>query len=133
MSELQLHEGPGSFVFSDIAAPTGALRVFFFCPKPAAGDARIVVAMHGFDRAASDFRDVLVSQAGRTGQIILVPEFDAAQFPDAYAYNYGNVRREPSSEAAPIGRPSDYSVIQRALSTCCATSHSPRVLPSMRE
>jgi hypothetical protein len=99
MSELQLHEGLGSFVFSDIAAPTGALRVFFFCPKSAAGGARIVVAMHGFDRTASDFRDVLVSQAGRTGQIILVPEFDAAQFPDAYGYNYGNVRREPSSEA----------------------------------
>jgi hypothetical protein len=31
----------------------------------------------------------------RIGQIVLVPEFDAAQFPDVYAYNYGNVRRPP--------------------------------------
>ncbi len=37
MSELQLHEGLGSFVFSDIAAPTGALHVFFFCPKSTVG------------------------------------------------------------------------------------------------
>ena len=68
MSERQLHEGLGPFVFSDAAAPT--------CPKAIARDARIVVAMRGFDRAASDFRDVLASQADRSGQIILVPEFD---------------------------------------------------------
>jgi len=38
MSELQLHEGLGSFVFSDIAAPTGALHVFFFAQsRPSAG------------------------------------------------------------------------------------------------
>jgi pimeloyl-ACP methyl ester carboxylesterase len=50
--------------------------------------------VHGLDRAASEF-PVLVGQAERTGPIVLVPEFDAAQFPDVYAYNYGNVRRPP--------------------------------------
>ena len=57
--------------------------------------------MHGFDRAASAFRDVLVDQAGRTGQIVLVPEFDLAQFPDAYAYNYGSVRRSLTDAVLP--------------------------------
>ena len=101
MSRLE-REGLGSFVFSDAAAPSGSLRVFFFRPKPGRGDSRIVVAMHGFDRAASGFRDVLVSQANRSGQIVLVPEFDKLQFPDADAYNYGNViRQHPSGAPAP--------------------------------
>ena len=98
MSNLRLDHGPGCFVFSDDAAAAGKIRVFFFCPKSCRRDARIVIAMHGLDRAAPDFRDVLVNQAERTGQIILVPEFEAAQFPDVYAYNYGNVRRPPPSE-----------------------------------
>ena len=95
MSDMRMHEGLGSFVFPDAAAPTGALRVFFFRPRPTANDARIIVAMHGFDRAASEFRDVLVAPADRSGQIVLVPEFDRNQFPDAHAYNFGNVRRQP--------------------------------------
>jgi hypothetical protein len=78
--------GLGSFVFSNDAA---TIRVFSFRPKSSGRAARIVIAMHGLDRAASKFRDVLVKQAERTGQIVLVPEFDAAQFPDVYAYNYG--------------------------------------------
>lgn len=98
MSNSRLHDGLGSFLFSDDAAATRNMRVFFFCPKSSARDARITIAMHGLDRAASSFRDVLVDQAERTGQIVLVPEFDAAQFPGVYAYNYGNVRRPPPSE-----------------------------------
>lgn len=98
MNNLRLHEGLGSFVFADAAAgPRQSIRVFFFRPQSAARDARIVIAMHGLDRAAADFRDVLVEPAEQTGQIVLVPEFDATQFPDAYAYNYGNVRLAPPS------------------------------------
>jgi hypothetical protein len=96
MNGFRLQEGPGSFVFShDAAATYPPMRVFSFRPKTSGRATRIVIAMHGLDRAASDFRDVLVEQAERTGQIVLVPEFDAAQFPDVYAYNYGNVRRPP--------------------------------------
>lgn len=113
MSKLELSEGMGSFVFSDAAAPSGSLRVFFFCPKPNGNDPRIVVAMHGFDRAASDFRDALVSQADRSGQIVLVPEFDKAQFPDAYAYNYGNVVRRQSNEAPAPRRLWNFSIVDR--------------------
>jgi hypothetical protein len=99
MSNFRLHEGLGSFVFShDAAAVRPSIRVYFFRPKSSVRDARIVIAMHGLDRAASNFRDVLVEQAERTGQIVLVPEFDAAQFPDVYAYNHGNVRRPPPNE-----------------------------------
>ena len=53
--------------------------------------------MHGMDRAAAKFRDVMAAQSTRNGQIVLVPEFDAHQFPDFYAYNFGGVRLPPPS------------------------------------
>ena len=53
------------------------------------------MAMHGLDRAAAEFRDLLAPQAERNGQIVLVPEFDADQFPGIHAYNFGGVRLPP--------------------------------------
>ena len=98
MSNLRLHEGAGCFVFSDDAAGTRrSIRIFYVRPQSSVRDARVVIAMHGLDRAAADFRDVLAGQAERNGQIVLVPEFDAEAFPDVYAYNYGNVRLAPPS------------------------------------
>jgi hypothetical protein len=101
MGEVWMDQGVGSFVFSDDAAGTRrSIRVFYFCPRASVRDARIIIAMHGFDRAASDFRNTLVDQAERRGLIVLVPEFDAEAFPDAHAYNYGGVRHSPPS--APV-------------------------------
>lgn len=95
MGSLRLNEGAGSFVFSDAAAGARRfIRIFYFYPQ-SLRDARIVIALHGLDRAAAEFRDVLVSQAERNGLILLVPEFDAEAFPDVHAYNYGNVRPAP--------------------------------------
>lgn len=51
--------------------------------------------MHGVDRAAAEFRDLLAPQAERNGQIVLVPEFGPDQFPGVHAYNFGGVRRPP--------------------------------------
>lgn len=113
MTELGIREGSGSFVFSDVAAPSGSLRVFFYCPKPSGSDLTIVVAMHGFDRAASDFRDALISQAKRSRRIVLVPAFDKAQFPDAYAYNYGNVMRQQLSAAPAPRRLWNFGIVDR--------------------
>ena len=94
MSELRIDEGAGSFTFRDAAAGArGTMRVFSF--RPPQRDARIIIAMHGLDRAAAAFRDVLAVEAARRGLIVLVPEFDAAAFPDHYAYNYGNAVAAP--------------------------------------
>ena len=98
MGNLRLHEGAGTFIFSDAAAGARRfIRIFYFRPQSSVRDARIVIAMHGLDRAAAEFRDVLVGQAERNGQILLVPEFDAEAFPGAHSYNYGNVRLAPPS------------------------------------
>lgn len=98
MSNFQIDQGVSDFVFSDSVGGTGrSIRVFSFCPRVRVRDARIIIAMHGLDRAAAEFRDVLVSAAEHSGQIILVPEFDIENFPDVYAYNYGNVMLSPPS------------------------------------
>jgi hypothetical protein len=91
-----MQSGTGSFVFSDRAIPAGgAIRVFYFCPRSDVRNAPIIIAMHGLDRAASSFRDILTDSATRNGQIVLVPEFDVHQFPDVYAYNFGGVMLSP--------------------------------------
>ena len=98
MNKLPLDEGVGSFVFCDDAAPVRrTMRVFFSCPRSRVGNAQIVMAMHGFDRAAAEFRDLLAPQVERNGQVVLVPEFDSNQFPDAHGYNFGGVRLPPPS------------------------------------
>src|SRR5262245_35681842 len=90
LSKLTLTEGAGSFVFRyDGAVPSPrSMRVFSFCPRSSSRHTRIVVAMHGVDRAAAEFRDLLAPQAERNGQIVLVPEFDPDQFPGVHAYNF---------------------------------------------
>jgi hypothetical protein len=96
MTGSLIHPGTGFFAFSDSAVPaSGSIRVFYSCPQSGVGDAPIVIAMHGLDRAAAAFRDVLVPQASCNRQLVIVPEFDARQFPDVFAYNFGGVRRPP--------------------------------------
>ena len=98
MNDLPLIEGAGFFVFPDRAAGLRqSLRVFYV--RPASFD-RVVIAMHGLDRAASEFRDGWRDHAERLGLLVMVPEFDVEAFPDAYSYNYGNVRR-PGAEFRP--------------------------------
>ncbi|WFU06294.1 hypothetical protein QA648_24630 (plasmid) [Rhizobium sp. CB3171] len=90
---IYLNNGSGSFTFPDGAAGSRkSLRIFYFCPGVITDDTRIVFGMHGLDRKASEFRDVLAAPAEQLGVIVLVPEFDTEAFPDVYAYNYGNVR-----------------------------------------
>ncbi|MBI5262543.1 MAG: hypothetical protein HY852_12090 [Bradyrhizobium sp.] len=97
MSRLTLDEGAGSFVFRDDDAVSSrrTMRVFSFCPRSSGRHARIIIAMHGLNRAAAEFRDLLAPQAERNGQIVLVPEFDPDQFPGLHAYNFGGVRLPP--------------------------------------
>jgi dienelactone hydrolase len=97
LSKFTLAEGAGSFVFHDDGAVPSprSMRVYSFCPRSSHRYTRIIVAMHGVDRAAAEFRDLLAPQAERNGQIVLVPEFDPDQFPGVHAYNFGGVRLPP--------------------------------------
>jgi poly(3-hydroxybutyrate) depolymerase len=100
VEDLRLKAGTGSIVFPYYAAGSrGSIRVFYFRPEAAGADPPVVIAMHGFDRAASDFRNVWLEPAERVGLFVLVPEFDVEAFPEAHSYNYGNVRRPPPNNA----------------------------------
>ena len=91
-----MDEGSGSFVFYDHAAGArGSIRVFYFHPPGFGSDLPIVIALHGITREASQFRDWLVNATQRLGFLVLVPEFDVEAFPNAHAYNYGNVKTSP--------------------------------------
>lgn len=94
-----IQPGIGCFVFPDRAAPVdGAVRVFYSCPTSGVSDAPIIIAMHGRDRAAEALRGALAQCAFRTAPVILAPEFDFRQFPDAYAYNFGGARYPPPND-----------------------------------
>lgn len=69
--------------------------------------------MHGVDRAAAAFRDLLAPQAERNGQIVLVPEFDPDQFPGVYAYNFGGVRLPPPENTVLTRDHWNFGVIDR--------------------
>lgn len=113
MIEL-LRPGADSFAFEDIAgANRREVRVHFWCPREDIRNAPVVIAMHGVDRAAEAFRDVLVKQAERNGQIILVPEFDLQQFPDVFAYNFGGVRLPPPANDVPPRAQWNFGIVDR--------------------
>jgi poly(3-hydroxybutyrate) depolymerase len=91
-----MDEGVGSFLFHDRAAGAKeSIRVFYFRPPSLGPDLPIVFALHGATRAGEEFRDWLVKSARTLGFLLLVPEFDAEAFPNAHAYNYGNVTTAP--------------------------------------
>ena len=95
MSGLACAKVPASLVLRQRRTGTPGNTCFLLVPASGVRDAPIVIAMHGMDRAAAGFRDVMTAQSIRNGQIVLVPEFDAHQFPDFYAYNFGGVRLPP--------------------------------------
>jgi hypothetical protein len=91
-----LSKGAGWFNFEDVAVGNrGWLRVFYYVPEWINPSSRPLIALHGLDRAASEFRDVFISSSEMIGKIVVVPEFDVDAFPGIYAYNYGNVVSPP--------------------------------------
>lgn len=114
MSDPLFGDRAGFFVYRDRTAQAHrAIRVHYSCPRSEIRDSPIIVAMHGMDRAAAEFRDVMAVQAARNGQIVLVPEFDTDQFSDFYAYNFGGVRLPPPSKTVLPREHWNFGIIDR--------------------
>jgi poly(3-hydroxybutyrate) depolymerase len=127
VEDLRLSPGTGSIVFSDYAAGSrGSIRVFYFRPPITRTDPPVVIAMHGFDRAASDFLNVWLEPADRLGLFVLVPEFDVEAFPDAHSYNYGNVRRLPPDNVLNSRNFWNFGIIDRLFAKVKAATRSSR-------
>ena len=115
--EAELRTGTGSFRHRDIAARTsGSIRVFYHVPERVNPASRMIIALHGLDRQASEFPDVFVATAERLGKIVVVPEFDFENFPDLYSYNFGNVIAPPPSLKLNTRRFWSFSLLDRLFS-----------------
>jgi hypothetical protein len=116
MHDGLLRESAGVFMYVDSVLQR-TMRVFYARPQSSVRSAPIIIAMHGIDRAAAEFRDVMALASARNGQIVLVPEFDKAQFPDFYAYNFGGVRLPPPSETIIARSHWNFAIIDRLFAT----------------
>lgn len=97
-SNIQLNRGSGCFSFRDMAARAdGQVRIFYHVPERVDSASRMMIALHGLDREAADFRSAFVEPSERLGKIVIVPEFDLKNFPDLYSFNFGNVVEPPPS------------------------------------
>ncbi len=117
----------GSFDFPDVVGGVSkAIRVHFVRPSNDIRRAPIVIAMHGVDRAAAAFRDVMIPGAQRNGQIVLVPEFDQNQFPGVDAYNFGGVRISAPLRTVLPREQWTFAVLDRLFAFAKAVFHSDR-------
>ena len=79
--------GSGTFeIPAETGIGPGRVRVYYFRPPRFGRDSPIVMVMHGPYRNAEDYRDYWKPAAEQDGALILVPEFDARQFPDLKVY-----------------------------------------------
>ena len=103
MQDTPFESTVGSFIFRDVVGDVArAIHVHFVRPSTDLDLAPILIALHGVDRAAARFRDVMIAGAQRNGQVVLVPEFDPHQFPGIDAYNFGGVRLpSPANTVSP--------------------------------
>lgn len=85
----ELPAGDGSFTFEGWAGPP--LRVWYHRPAVVRPDTPVLFVMHGVNRDADRYRNEWSALAVQYGFVLVVPEFNAKQFPGAAAYNLGNV------------------------------------------
>jgi poly(3-hydroxybutyrate) depolymerase len=73
---------PQSFSYTDAGPFAGMpLTVYYFKPKTAGPDARVLFALHGVERSGQRARDNWTEFAEKNNFIVLAPEFDAQRFP----------------------------------------------------
>ena len=88
-----------------------ALRVWYRRPAGFGPASPVVFVMHGVHRNAAAYRDIWVEHGEAHEALIVAPEFSAALFPGARAYNLGNLSKTGDAAAPPV--PSGFSLIER--------------------
>lgn len=101
-ADVVLPAGDGSFVFDGWAGPP--LRVWYHRPEAVGVDTPVLFVLHGVKRDADRYRDQWSALARRLGFVLIVPEFDAARFPGADAYNLGNLMDDAGRVVPPEQR-----------------------------
>lgn len=91
--------GQTDFVFTDWNGP--AIRVRMFLPDDYSADTPVVIVMHGASRDATRYFSDWSAAGAEHGLIVVVPEFNAVDFPGSAAYNLGNVFNTTSHAVNP--------------------------------
>lgn len=83
-----LPAGAGQYSFAGWDGP--AVRVFYAIPEHVTATTPVLFVMHGVKRDADRYRDEWRQLAIDRGMILVVPEFNAKDFPRTAGYNGGN-------------------------------------------
>jgi poly(3-hydroxybutyrate) depolymerase len=86
-----LPSGRSSYPFPDPRGGGRTVTVHTHRPAGYGPDSPILMVVHGRARNGADYRDYFVPESDRRGFLVVAPEFDEAQYPNPYAYNYGNM------------------------------------------
>jgi hypothetical protein len=84
--------GSSSYTFAD-PRPGLARTIVIHTHRPASftAESPIVMVMHGRARNGDEYRDFFVPDSDRRGFLVVAPTFDEAQYPNPWAYNYGEM------------------------------------------
>ncbi|HEX4780082.1 MAG TPA: hypothetical protein VH301_04970 [Usitatibacter sp.] len=86
----ELPQGRSHFALRDPRpSPEREITVYTYRPEAWVADAPILIVMHGRKRNGEEYRDQWAETAERHGFLLVVPEFNEAQYPPPHEYNYG--------------------------------------------
>jgi predicted deacylase len=81
---------PGEAAFRHTRWPGPPVPVWYHRPRAAGPASPVIFVMHGVQRDADRYLREWIGLAETFGFVVVVPEFSAAAFPSADAYNLGN-------------------------------------------
>jgi pimeloyl-ACP methyl ester carboxylesterase len=88
---------PQSFIFSAPGAyAEKPITVYYYKPRDAAPDAKILFAIHGVERSGKRARDNWIAAAEKYGVIVVSPEFDEVRFPARLFQMGGMEQKNPA-------------------------------------
>jgi poly(3-hydroxybutyrate) depolymerase len=86
-----LPAGRSSHSFADPRGGDRTVIVHTYRPAGYGPESPILMVVHGRARNGADYRDYFVPESDRRGFLVIAPEFPEADYPNPYAYNYGNM------------------------------------------
>lgn len=94
-----LPAGSSQFTFSGWAGPHIEVRVY--APDTVTDSTPIVIVLHGASRTADNYFTHWQLQGQAHGFVVVVPEFNAVDFPGSWQYNLGHVFDKDSGQLRP--------------------------------
>ena len=92
--------GRGKFELTVPGRPS--IPVYYVSGEHATRNATILIVMHGVERNAAEYRNSWTELVRDRDVVVLAPQFSAADFGDAEAYNLGGVGRAGGDAAADV-------------------------------